>query len=52
MLYYLHQEVIGDQAERILDGADSRLVTLLLVQTITANNLHRTCDHLMSNNHK
>lgn len=26
MLYYLHQEVIGDQAERILDGADSRLV--------------------------
>lgn len=27
MLYYLHQEVIGDQAERILEGADSRLVT-------------------------
>lgn len=26
MLYYLRQEVIGDQAERILDGADSRLV--------------------------
>uniref|UniRef100_A0A667YJZ2 Chromodomain helicase DNA binding protein 7 n=1 Tax=Myripristis murdjan TaxID=586833 RepID=A0A667YJZ2_9TELE len=26
MLYYLRQEVIGDQAERILEGADSRLV--------------------------
>uniref|UniRef100_A0A8C3LUJ2 Chromodomain helicase DNA binding protein 7 n=1 Tax=Chrysolophus pictus TaxID=9089 RepID=A0A8C3LUJ2_CHRPC len=26
MLYYLRQEVIGDQADRILEGADSRLV--------------------------
>lgn len=26
MLYYLRQEVIGDQAEKILEGADSRLV--------------------------
>lgn len=26
MLYYLRQEVIGDQAERILEGADSRSV--------------------------
>uniref|UniRef100_A0A674K2Z5 Chromodomain helicase DNA binding protein 7 n=1 Tax=Terrapene triunguis TaxID=2587831 RepID=A0A674K2Z5_9SAUR len=26
MLYYLRQEVIGDQADKILEGADSRLV--------------------------
>lgn len=26
MLYYLRQEVIGDQAEKILEGADSRWV--------------------------
>lgn len=26
MLYYLRQEVIGDLAERILEGADSRFV--------------------------
>lgn len=26
MLYYLRQEVIGDQAERILEEADSRFV--------------------------
>lgn len=26
MLYYLRQEVIGDQAGKILEGADSRLV--------------------------
>lgn len=30
MLYYLRQEVIGDQAERILEGAESRLVKHLL----------------------
>lgn len=29
MLYYLRQEVIGDQAERILEGADSRSVDFL-----------------------
>lgn len=29
MLYYLRQEVIGDQAERILEGADSRSVKRL-----------------------
>lgn len=28
MLYYLRQEVIGDQADRILEGTDSRLASL------------------------
>lgn len=36
MLYYLRQEVIGDQAEKILEGADSRLV-----QAHVCSGLHR-----------
>lgn len=36
MLYYLRQEVIGDQAEKILDGADSRLVRAHVSRSKTA----------------
>ena len=42
MLYYLRQEVIGDQAEKILEGADSRWVRacVLLAVTIQAVGVH------------
>lgn len=33
MLYYLRQEVIGDQADRILEGTDSRLASLSIPST-------------------
>uniref|UniRef100_H3CAC9 Chromodomain helicase DNA binding protein 7 n=1 Tax=Tetraodon nigroviridis TaxID=99883 RepID=H3CAC9_TETNG len=36
MLYYLHQEVIGDQAERILEGADSSELDIWIPQPFHA----------------
>uniref|UniRef100_A0A3B4YFJ8 DNA helicase n=1 Tax=Seriola lalandi dorsalis TaxID=1841481 RepID=A0A3B4YFJ8_SERLL len=36
MLYYLRQEVIGDQAERILEGGDSRLLDIWIPQPFHA----------------
>lgn len=36
MLYYLRQEVIGDQAERILDGADSSVLDIWIPQPFHA----------------
>lgn len=41
MLYYLRQEVIGDQAERILEGADSRSVDPLLSSRVSVLLSHR-----------
>uniref|UniRef100_A0A8D2Q5X9 Chromodomain helicase DNA binding protein 7 n=1 Tax=Varanus komodoensis TaxID=61221 RepID=A0A8D2Q5X9_VARKO len=36
MLYYLRQEVIGDQADKILEGADSRLVDIWIPEPFHA----------------
>uniref|UniRef100_A0AAQ4NRQ4 Chromodomain helicase DNA binding protein 7 n=1 Tax=Gasterosteus aculeatus aculeatus TaxID=481459 RepID=A0AAQ4NRQ4_GASAC len=36
MLYYLRQEVIGDQADRILEGADSRSLDIWIPQPFHA----------------
>uniref|UniRef100_A0A7M4FKZ4 Chromodomain helicase DNA binding protein 7 n=1 Tax=Crocodylus porosus TaxID=8502 RepID=A0A7M4FKZ4_CROPO len=36
MLYYLRQEVIGDQADKILEGADSRLVDVWIPEPFHA----------------
>ncbi|MEQ2160662.1 choline dehydrogenase 7 [Goodea atripinnis] len=36
MLYYLRQEVIGDQAERILEGADSSVLDIWIPQPFHA----------------
>ncbi|KAJ0058954.1 hypothetical protein NL108_003289, partial [Boleophthalmus pectinirostris] len=36
MLYYLRQEVIGDLAERILEGADSRFLDIWIPQPLHA----------------
>lgn len=38
MLYYLRQEVIGDQADKILEGADSRLVQAHVCSVPPCNN--------------
>lgn len=40
MLYYLRQEVIGDLAERILEGADSRLVSPSLPPSLSQPDVH------------
>lgn len=39
MLYYLRQEVIGDQADKILDGADSRLAQMDICSVPLCDNL-------------